>query len=143
MKVSYLLVSVGVFRYLSVFFSWYPVIDIIVITGTVPVERRSHSTVAFPEWMYMTQWDGKDDRVVKHVSYVDIRVILRYDQEVIGLVIIVLSIFYRDVIDSVDIEVYRIKTSVAWHLDHPLACECAVEGIILLDKIEMHVHVRR
>ena len=109
---------------------------------TMLVEGSHHRAVALPERMHMPHRDAEHDSVIQHISDIQIGIPLRNDEDVVALVVVALAIFDDDMIIGIDIDVKRIETAVASHLDSALAMECAVIGIVFLLKIKMHLDIR-
>lgn len=115
----------------------------VVGSGMVLVERGGHCTVAFPKRVYVAKRDCEHNCVIKHISHVQIVVGIGNDEQVVGLVVVVVTIFHGDVICGVNLMVKGVKATVTRDLEHSLASEGAVVGIILLYKVKMNVYVRR
>lgn len=118
-------------------------VDVVTGRGVVLVQRGCHGTVAFPERVDVTEWDGQHNSVVEHICHIQIEVGIWNHKQVVGLVVIVIAIFHGDVVSGVNLMVERVETTVAGNLKHAPAGEGAVVAVILLYKVEMHMHISR
>lgn len=112
-------------------------------SGLVAVERGGHCAIAFAHGMNVAEGDAEHNRVVEHVGYVQVGVAVWDDKDVVAFVVIAFAIFDDDVIFRVDVDVKKVKASVAGHLYDSFAMKRAVVDVMALLKIKVHFDVGR
>ena len=105
------------------------------------LQHGAHGPVALSGRMHVLDRNGKRHRVVDHIGDIEVVVALGYDEHVVTLVVIVISIFHRHVISGVHRHDKAVKTTVAYESDTAGDVECHVIGLVLVHYIEAHGEV--
>ena len=112
----------------------------VVLDGPVLAQKRAHGPVALAHGVDMLEGNGERHSVVYHVGYIEREVGLRYDQQLVSLVVVV-AILHCDVVGHVNRQYQVVKTTVADECDRAGDMERKIVHIMLMHHRETGLKV--